>query len=119
MRTHWNVTLIRRTAVLTAILSLAVYPSLILFLRALDTATNHPIALQVLAIAPYGVALSIAALGVTHYLDLRHRAKKTHGTSRTDTLATAAVHTIIWAAATLISIPVTTVALYLSAWIIP
>lgn len=117
MRTHRSVTLIRRTAVLTAIMSLATYPSLVLLLRSLGTITNHPFALQVLAIAPYGVALSIAALGVAHHLDVRHRARKHHGTSRTETLLAVTVNTIIWAAASLISIPVTTVVLYLITWL--
>lgn len=112
-----SVYVLRRIGLLTAVISLLAYPALAFFLyrvMPMNTVTrDQMITSSVLSVAPYGVALAVAALCLSQHLSYRHRAKRDKNTSTGNYLLATTVHVIIWTTITLASIPITTVILYL------
>jgi hypothetical protein len=110
--------LLQRIALVTGIVSLISYPVLAFIMTRLLPSSDRMIALHVLDAAPYGLALSIAAAGVAQQINYRNRAKRDPEISNSDYITGAVIGSIIWTVSTLVSIPLTTVALILSAFLL-
>lgn len=110
--------LLQRIASVTGIVSFISYPVLAFIMTRFLPSSDRMIALHVLYAAPYVLALSIAAAGVAQQINYRNRAKCTPEISKSDYITGLVVGSIIWTVATLVSVPLTTVAFIISAFLL-